>query len=80
MKNKNIHQQYQEIIDSIKAEGKAYIQEEIENLESDFKGSTNIYTRMGLLGQIQLHEKALKQLLDAEESLEILDEAFATHA
>jgi len=79
MKNKNIHQQYQEVINSIKAEGKAYIQEEIENLKSDFQNSPNIYTRMGILGQIQIHERALKELIKEEESLTALDEAFANH-
>lgn len=79
MKNKNIHQEYQEIIDSIKAQGKTYIQEEIENLEKDFSATASLYARMGLLGRIQMHERALKELTNTEKSLEILDEAFAKH-
>jgi len=80
MKNKNIHQQYQEIIDSIKALGTVRIQEALANLEKDFQLTSNVYARMGLLGRIQMHERALKELTNTEKSLEILDEAFATHA
>jgi hypothetical protein len=34
---------------------------------------------MGILGQIQIHERALKELIKEEESLTALDEAFANH-
>jgi hypothetical protein len=62
MKNKTIQEEYQDIINQIKSLGTVRIQEELDALESTFSKTSNLYARMGILGRIDMHKRAMKEL------------------
>jgi len=87
MKNKNTtltgeaaHTEYRRIVDELKTLGAEELQNQIQGFELNLAATKNVYARMGIVGRLVIVEKALEELINNEKSLEILDEAFATHA
>jgi hypothetical protein len=59
---KDTYTQVQEVIDQMKAFGEDALKEELIGEEAKLRTTKNLYARMGIVGRMNLIERALKEL------------------